>query len=196
MTAAPLGREPSRLPKVDLASAFGPPDRATGLAGRLRKGPATPSARRTAVPPPAPASEPDVREDQARPRQADRRAQPPTRVRPLVVIVYLPVSLRDRLRQSTVKRSLTYTSLVLEALDATHDRLDVLLSGRQTNPRPGSLFTGPTGHSRPRGAEPQVQVSLRLTQNDLGVIDRLALEHQAVNRSALVATALEAYLDA
>ncbi len=196
MNGPGLGREPSRLPQADLASAFKPPDRAASLAGILQPRPA---ARLVEVPRveaagPSPTHVAGLDQDSRSDEVAE--TAPSDLSKPLVVIVYLPVSLRDRLRQRAADRETTYTTAVLEAIDATHDRLDSLLATQRTGPRPGSLFSGVGGgRVRPRNAEPHVQVSLRLARADLEVIDRLIAEHQAPNRSAMVATVLVAHLE-
>ncbi len=196
MKTPALGREPSRIPQANLASAFGPPDRAASLAGVLEP---RPVARLVEVPRveavgPSPTQVAEFDEDLRSHEVAE--IAPGDVTKPLVVIVYLPVSLRDRLRQRAAERETTYTTTVLEAIDATHDRLDSLLATQRTGPRPGSLFSGVgSGRVRPRNAEPHVQVSLRLARVDLEVVDRLVAEHQAPNRSAMVATVLVAHLE-
>jgi hypothetical protein len=194
MTPRALGREPSLLPQADLAAAFGPPDRAAALTGLLRPSPASEPSDSVAsisdlVEESGHAAEPVRQQPDMESPQHSR-----SRDKPIVVIVYLPVSLRDRLRTAAGARGATYTTVVLEALDATHDKLDELLGGHRPNLRPGSLFSSEVGRSRPRSAEPHVQVSLRLTRSNLQVVDRLVSEHDAPNRSALVASAVAAYL--
>lgn len=207
MTGSALGREPSRLPSADLASAFGsqtsptsapagsPPDRSLKLTGLLAPPPQT--APQDGV---AAGAGPRTRPAKARPRADVRDSQEVAPQqdgeRALVVIAYLPVSLRETLRKAADDRSITYTAIVLDALDDTHDQLGVLLGDRQGAPRAGSLFSGRGGRSRPRHDEPHVQVSLRLTRSDLSVIDKLVAAHNAANRSALIATALRAHLQA
>jgi hypothetical protein len=192
--AAPaLGTHPSGLPPTNLADALAPPDRGSRLAGRLaptRPSAARPSGIDTAAPSAGPArSEPRP----ARIAAAEERpAGGPARGAARPVIVYLPVSLRDRLRQLTAERDLTYTELVLDAVDATHERLPSLLTPEK--PRARSLFRQPTAPRRRRHAEPHVQVSLRLVPEDLAVIDQLVTDLDAGSRSHLVATALQAHL--
>lgn len=193
MSSPSLGRQPSRLPQENLAAAFGPPDRAAGLTGLLTPAPRTLPAAES---PPAPAEQPtSPRAGQRAPRpRAERPAdRDGASSRPLVVIVYLPATLRDRLREAAARQAATYTAMVLQAVDATHQRLEGLLAVNRPASRPQSLFSG-SGGTRTRNAEPHVQVSLRLTRTDLEVIDRLVVERQAPNRSALIATCLAAYL--
>lgn len=193
--SAGLGNQPSRLPAADLADAFGPPNRAAGLAGRLTQLPSRSE--------PVPALEAPQNEEGVRPpgqkgagerpkRRRTEREQTAAPVQP--IIVYLSASLRDRLRHHATSTGRSYTELTLEALDATHRRLgDLVADATSATTRPGSLFTG----ARPRRLrhdEPQVQVSLRLLRQDIDVIDRLVTDLQAPNRSSLVATALGAHL--
>jgi hypothetical protein len=195
-----LGTSPARLPVADLASVFGPPDRAAGLAGKLAPVP-RPAAPLATAPAPVEASpEPTA----ATPGQADiqpepSRAAPPRssavdgdRIQP--VIVYLPASLRDQVRERAAETRSTYTELALEAIDATYPRLGDLITKGQPKPRDHSLFAGPARPRRQRHDEPQVQVSLRPARRDLEVIDRLVVDLRAPSRSALIATALTAHL--
>lgn len=190
--ASELGSRPNGLPPLNLADALAPnPGRGSRLAGRLAParppGPVLAGVQTAADPPdetpvPAPAA-PD------RPHQAPE----PSRGAPRTVIVYVPVSLRDRLRRLTAEQDVTYTQLVLDAIDATHERLGALLS-HGTPARTRSLFQQPAAPRRRRHEEPHVQVSLRLVPEDLAVIDRLTAELNAGSRSHLVAAALNAHL--
>jgi hypothetical protein len=182
-----LGRQPSRLPAANLASAFGTPDRSAALTGLLAPvWRADTSAIRTG---------PEVPKDVAPtagssvPAAADRDGS-----RPVTVIAYLPASLRDRLREVSAGEGSTYTELTLEAIDFTYVRLGELLETSSAARRPGSLFASSTAPRRRRHSEPQVQVSLRLIPSQLRVIDRLVDEHAAPSRSALVAAALQAHV--
>ncbi len=195
-----LGSSPARLPTADLASAFGPPDRAAGLAGKLAPapGPAGP-------PPAAPESAPQPNKSASRPPEARAaRGRPGPAAVPRSetaedpiqpVIVYLSASLRDRVRERVASTRVTYTELTLEAIDATHPRLGDILAERRPKARESSLFRGPSRPRRQHHDEPQVQVSLRPARRDLEVIDRLVVELGASSRSALIATALTAYLN-
>ncbi len=195
--SAGLGNQPSRLPATDLADAFGPPNRAAGLAGRLTQ---LPSRSEPVPAPEAPQNEEGVSRPPGqkgageRPRR--RRAEQEQTAAPVQpIIVYLSASLRDRLRHHATSTGRSYTELTLEALDATHRRLgDLVADATSATTRPGSLFTGAPRPRRLRHDEPQVQVSLRLLRQDIDVIDRLVTDLQAPNRSSLVATALGAHL--
>lgn len=189
MTATELGREPSGLPPANLAGAFGPPDRSAALSGLLtpvRSVPAQPPAAATTD-----LNQPDSLSPHLPSRQRDSDADGS---RPLTVIVYLPASLRDRLREAAATQPATYTELTLEALDATHARLQDLLGEVGITRRQDSLFTDSTARRRQRHNEPQVQVSLRLTPSQLAVIDGLTSRYSAPSRSALVAAALAEHM--
>ena len=186
MTTASLGDQPSRLPTADLAGMFASSDRSAALSGLL--------------PPP-----PSVRPFAGKGRSAtegttqgtQHSAETPRATggsSPLVVIVYLPASLRTRLREASARTGATYTDLTLDAIDSTHTHLtDLLANPARPNHSP-SLFTNRPAHRRRRHSEPQVQVSLRLTISQLQVIDNLVSDCGAPNRSALVSAALEAQL--
>lgn len=188
-----LGEKPSRVPPADLGSAFGAvPDRTAGL-------------RELGLSQPMPAPTPPTREPE--PMALVESAQPVTQRRPpsrqssqtsgggsRPVVVYLPASLQERLRMySKQQQERPYTDIVLDAIDETHQRLAQLMAPARGGRSPGSLFKGREMRRR-RHDEPQVQVSLRPSRSDLAVIDRLVREHRAGSRSALVATALDAYL--
>lgn len=209
MTTPALGQTVSRLPPADLAASFGagaapapPPNRAATLNGLLTRSPASasPVDAAEATPPAAHAdAEPDSpRTETITPRRSKRtkQAAESDTGQQLTIVVYVPASVRDRLRVAAAERGATYTDLTLEALDATHSRLDELITRPDRALRAGSLFSGVPGRRHQRHTEPQVQISLRPTRSDVDVIDRLTDDHAAPSRSALIATALGAHLPA
>lgn len=110
------------------------------------------------------------------------------------MVVYLPASVRDRLRTHTGHQDgATYTDVVLDALDALHEQLEQLLAGARTGRQEGSLFQD-RERLRQRHNEHQVQVTLRPARHDLAVIDRLVRDHNASSRSTPIARVLDAYL--
>ncbi len=211
-----LGRVPSRLPADNLAAAFAPTERTAGLSGRLapyradgaERGPSESQARRapdpkagtpTDVTPPAGDRPGDPSATRGAPRRAPQvreneeqlelgGVESPART----IVVYLPVSLRDQLRGTARQADITYTALVLDAIEATYPRLGDLLAPHRPTPA-GNLFTRATPRPR-RHTEPHVQVSLRPMRDDLDVIDRLVDQLQAPSRSELIAAALTAHL--
>lgn len=191
-----LGNEPSRMPAADLGSAFSGKSRSDGLGGRLtpmKLAPAPASAPApTAIQPPEPStSEPKAAKVPARSVKAAAatpRADPSSGVQPIVV--YVSVSIRDRLRSSAGEY--TFTDVVLMALDATHAKLKTHFE--QPSPTK-SMFAGRGRATTRRHAEPHVQVSLRPLRDDLAVIDQLCADLKAPNRSALINAALDEYLN-
>lgn len=190
-----LGETPSRLPATDLGSAFGPPDRSAGLSGKLQPPPR---------PRPSPVAAAEAATDAAdapspAPKTARKRAKRVPDAEsavPVQVIVYLPLSVKERLRAAAQAAGTTYTSLTLDAIDATHTRLDDLLGTSRPlgGPRhPGSLFGMPIPAAERRNHEARVQVSVRLLRRDIDVLDELAARHQ-VSRSGLITAALAAHL--
>lgn len=112
---------------------------------------------------------------------------------PQTIVVYLPLGVRERLRARHAASQETYTTIVLEAVEATHAHLADLLAACRPAPRPGGLFSY-HGKRRPSQDEAHVQVSLRPTKSDVAVLDQLVVEFSAPNRSALVTAALDNYL--
>lgn len=106
------------------------------------------------------------------------------------IVVYLSLSVRERLRAGAGDR--TFTEVVLTALDSTYNRL----ADRFVAPAPpsGSLFAGRGLPRVRRNGEPKVQISLRPLRDDLTVIDSLVAEVNAPSRSALIDVALDEYL--
>jgi hypothetical protein len=202
-------RPPVHLPKADLGAAFGPAstDRTAGLRGldlnrRPREKASDPAAApvrdlaeaRAATPaqpePPSDAQDRPAKKTRRRPTQpasaeADSGVQ--------AVIVYLPASLRERLRARRSETGDTYTTLALDAVEHCHAELADLLADVRPAARSQGLFAH-RGPRRVQHAEPQVQVNIRPSRGDLTVLDQLVEQHQAPSRSALVAVALNRYL--
>lgn len=189
MTQPRLGVEPTALPPTDLAIVFG---RSSALRGRLQP------IRDTTRPPssanaPAP-NMPKIAKSGATKRSGPKADSPPegeTATRG--VIAYLPLSLRDRLRQRRRADATPFADIVLDAVEATHDRLGDLINGRRPAAARSELFVR---HARtPADAEPHVQVYLRLNAENLQVLDQLTEQYKASSRSALITAALGSYLD-
>lgn len=105
--------------------------------------------------------------------------------------VYLPRSLHQRCLAVATERSTTMTALVLQAVNATHQRLDDVLRPDVDTASPGDLFAIPQANVP---SEPSVQTTMRLTDQQLAVLDDLARRYQT-KRSRLLAAALRLYLD-
>jgi hypothetical protein len=212
-TNSELGQQPSRMKPTDLAQTFRSSPRSAGLRGL------EPIARRVEVPsdvaadadaepnsgeasafavPQAAVSEPSVKETRQvtrriRERRPDHAADPReagTSSGVRTIVAYISVPVRERLRVNA--GDLTYTEVVLAALDATHAKLADRFTAA-TRPA-NSLFAGPVRSTPRRHEEPHVQVSLRPMGDDLAVIDRLVEEMNASSRSALINAALDEYL--
>lgn len=105
--------------------------------------------------------------------------------------VYLPRSLHQRCLAVAGERSTTMTALILQAVNATHQRLDDVLRADDESASPGDLFAIPQATV---ATEPSVQTTMRLTDQQLAVLDDLARRYQT-KRSRLLAAALRLYLD-
>jgi hypothetical protein len=78
---------------------------------------------------------------------------------------------------------------MLMSVNETHTRLPELLA-QEPAPR-GALFDVP--QARAPKLEPDTQTSLRVTDQQLAVLDALAAEHQT-NRSKVLAAAVDVFL--
>lgn len=123
------------------------------------------------------------------PRPATGTASPV----PRLVILQLPNSTANRLRDNARQRGITYKELALDAVEATADQLPDLLAAQRPQARSAGLFAGErvATQARPEGRR---QVSIKLTETSIAALDELATQHGARSRSELVATALDAYL--
>lgn len=106
------------------------------------------------------------------------------------ITVYLPRSLFEALAQAAVQRQQSRTALMLLAVNATHSRLAERLTSEPA--APGSLFDVPQVKVAP--TEPNTQTSIRVTDQQLSVLEALAAQSRT-NRSKVLAAALELYLD-
>lgn len=192
MNQPQLGAEPTPLPATNLAGVF---RRSDTLRGRLQpvRRPVIPSDEAVEA---AEEVEPDTAPRTPTARKSSRREQTPKAPEPAprAVIAYIPVSVRDRLRARRTADSPPIADIVLDAIEATHDRLGDLLAAQRPKVERSALFvrtTTPTAKSD----EPNVQLYLRLSADNVGVIDQLVETHKAPSRSALIAAALDAYLD-
>lgn len=192
-----LGQDPIQMPKADLAAAFAKPDRAAGLRrlslSRDAAAPTGPAGPDDAAPGADPAVEPaapPVSAQATKSRGAKTSTGVGEEIQPIVV--YLPASLRERLRAHRATTGDPLTTIAFDAVEAAHANFDELLAPYRPTTGAG-LFT----HRAPRRIqhqEPQVQVGLRPSRADLAVLDQLAQHHNAPNRSALLAVALNLYL--
>lgn len=191
------------LPAADLSEAFAKPTRAAGIRLPPRKAPqSTPEAPQrpvSAVPDPSPAptaSSPAIEPAQAG-AAATRRPRPSSEQGRLVL--WLPRSLHARMKAEQDATGTVYREQILDALEATVDRLPELVA-QATAPAAGHikgrLFE--RAASNPT-AEParitKVQLTVRgFLDSQLAVIDQLAESTGAGSRSALVGAALDEVL--
>jgi hypothetical protein len=202
-----LGEQPSRMKPADLGSAFGGSSRSDGLGGRLTPLRSTPPtsgpeaeagtvdavAKPTLLPPPKrPAGDSAGESAIKTTRTPSPGAHPeaPASGASQTIVVYLSLSVRERLRASAGDS--TFTEVVLAALDSSYGKI----SERFSDPVPptGSMFAGRGRPRTRRNREARVQVSLRPLRDDLAVIDRLVVEVNAPSRSALIDAALDEYM--
>lgn len=212
-----------RVPDMDLGAVFGNrTEGLAGLAPRRRQTPAAtvapekqidqaaepaPSTEAAAAPiaPSAPKAR-ETRNDSSggEATEAAPKSQPASRPRaraprstaspvPRLVILQLPNSTADRLRDNARQRGVTYKELALDAVEATADQLPDLLAAQRPKARAEGLFAGERVASQVR-PEGRRQVSIKLTETSIAALDDLTSKHGARSRSELVATALDAYL--
>lgn len=203
-----LGDRPSRMKPADLGGAFGGSSRSDGLGGRLTPLRSAPPPVKSAAPtrlvdvakpkPPSPTQTlPASNIGQAEP-QPNTTGEPVTTPHPgatvsgalKTIVVYLGLSVRERLRSGAGDR--TFTEVVLAALDSSYGKLNERFS--EPAPPAGSMFSGRGRPRTRRDREARVQVSLRPLREDIAVIDRLVAEVNAPSRSALIDVALDEYL--
>lgn len=202
-----LGDRPSRMKPADLESAFGGSSRSDGLGGRLTPlrthQPVTIDASAESVDdiakskppsPPRPAAltnrtgESPVKTTRKPATAADADASASGASQ--TIVVYLGLSIRERLRSGAGDR--TFTEVVLTALDSSYGKLNERFS--EPAPLAGSMFAGRGRPRTRRNREARVQVSLRPLRDDIAVLDRLVAEVNAPSRSALIDAALDEYL--
>ena len=194
------------LPAADLSEAFAKPTRAAGIRLPARKAPQSPpeAPQRpvSAVPDPSPASTASspvieaASDSQAGPA-ATRRPRPSSEQGRLVL--WLPRSLHARMKAEQDVTGTVYRDQILDALEATVDRLPELVAQAAAPAAghiKGRLFE--RAASTPT-AEPariaKVQLTVRgFLDSQLAVIDELAESTGAGSRSALVGAALDEVL--
>lgn len=204
-----LGERPSRMKPADLGSAFGGSSRSDGLGGRLTPlrstpAPLTPEASAESVhdvatpkllatpetPDPVSNRAGESMVKTTRKTAPAARPDAPAGGASQTIVVYLGLSVRERLRSAA--GDLTFTEVVLTALDSSYGRLSKRFS--EPDPPTGSMFAGRGRPRTRRNREARVQVSLRPLRDDIAVIDRLVAELNAPSRSALIDAALDEYL--
>lgn len=103
--------------------------------------------------------------------------------------VYLPRSTYRRLQVEAESRQLSRTALLLISVNEVHDRLPDLLA---ETPRPkGALFDVP--QARAPKEEPNTQTSIRVTDQQLSILEALAKQY-GTTRSRVLCAAFDAYV--
>lgn len=166
---------------------------------------AAPGLARTAALPPPPPRRVQAAAEPTEPPSA-RRAEPaaPDTRRTAVrrpahtgdvmraVTLSLPASLVTQIKDRARAERVSQPDVLMDALSATHDRLDALLAPVTTPPTSDGLFLRRPPHRTT--TDPMATLSLRLLTANLTAIDELVTKHQAPSRSALCAAALRGYL--
>jgi hypothetical protein len=104
--------------------------------------------------------------------------------------VYLPRSTYRRLQVEAERRQMSRTALLLIAVNEMHDRLPELLAEAPL-PR-GALFDVP--QARAPKVEPNTQTSIRVTDQQLSILEALGKQH-GTTRSRVLAAAFDAYVN-
>jgi hypothetical protein len=173
-----LGRRPTAA-----ITSLHPSTEAVLAANQPQPGPTTepaPAPELAAVPGPG-----AVREPQPEPVRPRRRPH---------TVFYLPLDLSKELRELARSRNKTNADVIFDALESTLEELPQLLKppaggGEASEANHGMFTRTPT---KPVGQK--VQISGRIQEDNLAIIDQLVDQHGAESRSQLVEVALRAYL--
>lgn len=106
------------------------------------------------------------------------------------VTLSLPVVVVEALRERAARDRASQSDVLMDALEASSDRLGELLSKEQETQRRSGLFV----RSVARASEPLTTLSLRLLAGNVKVIDELAESLEASSRSRMCTAALRDYL--
>ena len=108
-------------------------------------------------------------------------------------VFYLPVNLSTDLRDFARRRNKTNADVIFDALEATLEELPQLLKP-ETVDEAGDAGRGMFTRTPTRPVGQKVQISGRIQEDNLAIIDGLVDQHSADSRSHLVEVALRAYL--
>ncbi len=157
--------------------------------------PAVDAAPDAALPEPTPKPDPVATPEPVAASDSETASKPrptPPRRRPHTVF-YLPLNLSTKLREFARRRNKTNADVIFDALESTLEELPQLLrppaEGEGIDVSHGMFTRTPT---KPVGQK--VQISGRIQEDNLAIIDRLVEQHSAESRSHLVEVALRAYL--
>lgn len=131
--------------------------------------------------------------------QSETRADPPADVakRPhtgalTASNVHIPLAVLDDVKKTQAERNMASGDVIIVAIEATYERLKVLLRPRAT--AGGNLFGARVSRpARTPLTEPVTPLTYRLTSEEYEVLDRLVDELGATSRSHLVRVALNTY---
>jgi hypothetical protein len=171
--------------------------RFASVAGKLA--PKTPQSGLHAVPsgepqpdstPAAPAAGDQHDEAQAKRPRSPKKTEPPRAAGALRPVVFLaPAELREALRDRSRDEKRSQPNIVLDAIEATHADLPVLLE--HAGPERTTLFVRPTTRQQDTA---RVPVSVRLPSEAVETIDKLVTQTKARNRTELLVAALRGHL--
>lgn len=106
-----------------------------------------------------------------------------------------PKNIIDAYERHRNKTKLSYPNILLNAVDATYDKLPALLA-TNTAAVPGrDLFgRGPSVQTLDDDTEDKVIKTMRMKKSHMQIIDKLTQEYSPKNRNRLIVTALTEYL--
>lgn len=114
------------------------------------------------------------------------------------VQISLPVSVNARLTAFKKKTGLSHPNILFDAIESTAEQLPVLVKAKtvQLGTSTGTaLFSRPqTAAKRDTSSEPRESFIIRITKQNKGVLDTLAKQVNAPNRTVLIVAAYDAYL--
>lgn len=116
------------------------------------------------------------------------------------VPVHLPSSLNDRLQAYMARTRKSHQTVLLDALEATYDRLPDLIRQATAGESAGeeapkaSLFARPTLPAPVATGEPRVKHTVRVSPTNRKVLDTITAELEAPSRNFVIITAYEAFL--
>lgn len=113
------------------------------------------------------------------------------------IVIYTPVTVRDRLTAHRKNTNLTVTEILFDAFDDTHDQLADLYRAAAPQEQRPSLFERPATRRRAAADDPLVQTFVSMTARNIEILDRITATVAPNNtraRSRVAALALDAYL--
>lgn len=138
-------------------------------------------------------SKPEKEEEITQVKEHVREVKADSRAEAQPVVVYIPIRTRERLKAYCGRTGRTYTDVVLDAVEELDSQLSEVFAQQVGVRSPGGLFSRRTTR-RPRTGEPGVQIPLRLSPEDLEVLDERVTEYAEGNRSLFIRAVLDSYL--